>query len=262
MRAFDGAHLKIHRATEHITELNIFIQKNPPFEYILETDVYAKRRAIGPKKHETRVRSVALMIGDVVHNIRSSLDHAYWEIVSPHASGEREPMAIQFPFSKTQAGLKGAVHNRLAHRVSPEFADTISNLKPYEESGGNDLLCLIHRLGILDRHKLLTPVADYRRLNDDILRSQIPDMPPAIKFVGVGMSNIQYDILWDASHTAVLYYSAQPGLSPTGKFEQKLKVPVDIIFDVGVVPNFAPVIHTLHQIIDVARTAVAAMVVF
>ena len=185
----DSAALKIDRATEHVNELNELFQKQRPFSYILETNTKTGQRATFAKKNEAVIHRAALICGDVIHNLRSALDHAYWEVVSPVATTEKERRLLQFPFSETEARLDETVKTRLADRVSPSFYQTLIDLKPHGEPGGNELLSLIHKLDIIDKHKLLIPTGDYTRLSSEMLIKQVPDFPRGLINCGFGQNN-------------------------------------------------------------------------
>src|SRR5260370_25078399 len=77
----DSASLKIERATKHIEELNELLRKTRPFSYTIETNAKTGERSAFPKRNEAAINAVALIIGDIVHNLRSALDHAYWVIL-------------------------------------------------------------------------------------------------------------------------------------------------------------------------------------
>ena len=114
--SFRSANLKVERAAEHIAELNKLLHKQPPFLYVIETDIHANLRTLRPKQNETVVERAALICGDVLHNLRSSLDQAYWEIVSPHVS-EPERRKVQFPFCREANRLGEVIKGRLGDRA-------------------------------------------------------------------------------------------------------------------------------------------------
>jgi hypothetical protein len=72
----DSAFLKIDRAAKHIEELNELVHQTRPFGYIIETNTETGQRSAFPTKNEAVIDAMALIIGDVVHNLRSALDHA------------------------------------------------------------------------------------------------------------------------------------------------------------------------------------------
>lgn len=252
----DSASLKIDRATEHVTELKVLFQKQRPFAYVLETDTKAGQRATFAKRNESVIHRVALICGDAVHNLRAALDHAYWEIVSPFATTDKERRGLQFPFSETEALLDKAVKTRLADRVSPSFYQFLLDLKPHGELGGNEYLSLIHKFDILDKHKLLIPTGDYTKISSETLIKQVPDFPRGLFNCSFGQNN--RDVTWNIPPMNRTQRRAAR-IPDTGVLEQILNVPVDIVFTVTGHVNHHPVIPTLHKLIDVASSTIQAM---
>lgn len=170
MTALKSAYQKLDRAEHNIREYSTVLAKECPFLYILETNTETNQRCLYAKKNDVVVDRLAQIAGDAIGNLREALDHAYWEIVSPLAKGnpdrERE---IQFPFCETLAKLK----NNRKYKFAEEFGNTklsgdkslaevILALKPYDEAGGDKTLYLIHRMNNIDKHRLSTPLADYK----------------------------------------------------------------------------------------------------
>jgi hypothetical protein len=177
----DSAFLKIDRAAKHIEELNGLLGKTRPFIFVIQTDTKNGKRIARVKKNEAVVDEIALICGDIVHNLRSALDHAYWQIISPlFPIGDRRLDSIQFPFAREAKWLDKILCNRFAHHLGTGFYCAIRKLKPHGKSGGNDLLFLIHDADILDKHKLLIPAIDYTKITGKMLHKQIPDLPITI----------------------------------------------------------------------------------
>lgn len=250
------AQLKLERAAERIAELSDLLREERPFRYILETNTITRERATYAKKNEAVIDRASLIAGDAAHNIRTALDHAWWDIVSPHVDGERALKAVQFPFSETAARLKEAVANRLAKRVSDRFFEAAVNLKPHGEAGGNRLLYLIDQIDIPDKHRTLTPTADYTRVSSDMLRRQIPDAPGFFGQASFGGN--RRDIAWPLGN--IPKSALGQIVAPTYfMFEKELDVPVEIVFAVRA-PDFrGPLISTLNQLIDVAKETINAL---
>jgi hypothetical protein len=88
MNAFTGSWMKVRRAEEHLQALDLQLQRamndDPP-----AADVDIDRGAMAPITVITlRMASipdlgedVAATVGDVVHNLRSALDHLAWSLV-------------------------------------------------------------------------------------------------------------------------------------------------------------------------------------
>ena len=252
----DQADSKIDRAKKHVADLNELLAKAPPFLYTLETNLNTRKRSTGVKKNEATLLEAALITGDAVQNMRSSLDHTYWEIVCPFAATPKETRGVQFPFSETEARLDAAVKNRLADRVSPAFFQAVIDLKPYGDDGGNSVLYLIHELGILDRHKLLIPTADYKTLTGATLRQQVPDFPTQID--RIGFSHGYRDVEWGIGDADARFYT-KPVTLARGILEEELDVAVDIILPMSLGGPRKALVPTLYQLVQAAEVAIQAM---
>lgn len=253
----DSALVKLKRASKRIEELNAFLASERPFSYVLRTDTVTGERSTRAEKNEAVADEAAAVAGDAVHNIRSSLDHAYWEIVHPFATNRREENAIQFPFSQEAARLEEAVKNRLAARVSDKFFRTIMTLRPHGEATGNRMLYLIHLLDIPDKHRYLTPTADYKRITLPMIRRQVPDFPEFGGTMTFG-GNRRGDARWQSRNIdpATLGGIVAPTLNV---FEKKLDVPVEIVFAIRELDMLAPMVPTLNKLIEVARDTINTM---
>lgn len=247
-----SAYLKVDRATKHVIELNDLLREQRPFSYILETNTNTRQRSTFAKKNEAVVNSAALICGEAVHSLRSALDYVYWDIVSPLVNDERERKKIQFPFRETKTRFDEAVQKGLPNGVTPSFRKALLDLKAYGEPGGNELLYLIDKLDIVDKHKLLIPTGDYTTISGDIIRMQVPDFPAQVGLMHFGMN--RRDVGWTAQSLPRDLGEAVP---PTlNIFEKELDVPVEIVFAIPPLANLRPVIPTLHQLVDVTRCVV------
>jgi hypothetical protein len=252
----DSASLKINQATKHIASLNKLFSEQRPFSYIIKTDTNTRERTLFAKKNEAVADCAALICGDAIHNLRTALDHVYWEIVSPVANTDSERRNIQFPFNRTEAQLRIAITQGIAQRVSPVFCQALVDLKPHGEPGGNELLYLLHEVDILDKHKLLIPTADYKKLSTNILRPQIPDFPGGFRGTIFG-GNSGYDLQWQ--YMQVPENLGTPVAPSTHIFERELNVPVDIVFAVRMEGDLRPMVPTLNKLVDVVRAAIHSM---
>ena len=250
----DSAALKVDRAAECVIELNELFRKERPFSYVIETNTNTRERAVYAKKNEAVIERAALICGDAIHNLRSALDHAYWGIVSPFTNTDGERRKVQFPFSETAARLDEAVKNRFADRVSPSFYQALLDLKPHGENGGNRLLYLIEKFDILDKHRLLIPTGDYKKLSSEIIRKQVPDFPAGVINCSFGQN--RRDVAWNMP--PINRETRRSMKIPiSGILEQEINVPVDIIFDIASCGDICPVVPTLPQIVDVTRSTIA-----
>jgi|SRR5215510_7255930 len=97
---------------------------------------------------------LSTILGDAVHNLRSALDHLAWALVE--VNGNSPNRATQFPINDNLASFKAAVPRCLAG-ASDKAISAIKDLKPYK--GGNHVLWTVHDLDIIDKHRLIVPIA-------------------------------------------------------------------------------------------------------
>jgi hypothetical protein len=249
----DSTISKIDRSLKHINELNELLREKRPFTYVVETNTKTGYRATFAKKNCPIVNEAANIAADVVHNLRTALDHAYWEIVSPRVPDPRARKNIQFPFSETAARLEEAIKNRLADRVSAVFFQALADLKPHGEPGGNELLYLIHKLDAVDKHKFPIPSGDYTRVNSELIRNEVADFPADLFDTAFGSN--ERDIVWYVD--GFIRDSLGEIVPPTNcLFEKKLDVPVDIVFEDSSDGKTRPFIPTLYKLADVTRETI------
>jgi len=256
---------KIDRAKKHLGELTgeigAFHARNP---YRIMIDKDSKP---GHELHRVRFLedipvSWGTIVGDVLHNLRSSLDNlASALVVANGRTGRNVINDAQFPiasselgFQKSLAALKG---------VSAEAKRVIERLKPYQ--GGTDAFWRLHRLDNLDKHTVLIPVgashtsilwkfntlpgfeamfADKGGLPADFVA---PELPPMI----LTPANFQFplkdgDVIFDY------------GLGPDteGKRKGDFQFTIDIAFGEGQVIDGQPVVPSLQQFIDFVERVV------
>ena len=158
---FHDARLKVERAERHISDIQSIVSTLPESDVSgIEVDAKSGGHSIThhiPHMQEI-LTDVALITGDAVHNLRASLDYAWLTILE--ALNLPVSKFSKFPFVKTAKELEAALVEKKIDTASPAlFHCMISKIKPYP--GGNDLLCALHELDILDKHKLLLTVVSY-----------------------------------------------------------------------------------------------------
>jgi hypothetical protein len=89
--------------------------------------------------------------GDIVHNLRSSLDHLAYQLVIVGSGGE-PTRRVEFPIAKDLATYESE-KARKVEGMRERAIKQIDNLKPYK--AGNQLLWRIHELDNIDKHRTL-----------------------------------------------------------------------------------------------------------
>jgi len=169
-----GARLKIKRANKHIAELEgridglrerlvttAHVDTNSGLEYI-------ECSFAGIEKREV-LEELSTIIGDAVHNLKSALDHVWFETVSrliPSGDWER----TRFPVYPRN-NLESALRNLQIDVSSPYlFRFIVGQIKPYD--GGDWAIWPVHKLDIRDKHRLLIPFIHYSSISGIQLEDQ------------------------------------------------------------------------------------------
>ncbi|PZU05997.1 hypothetical protein [Sphingomonas sp.] len=154
---FAGAIAKVAHANRHIAafaqEAGRYFAKRPyqvvqtPHTDTGEPGYYLYERLGFPD------RRLALFIGDALHNLRSALDHL--ACACAIAQGE-SPDHTQFPILLKETGLEQKLRKDLV-KAGPVAIDLVGALAPTPL--GNPMLAALHELDIIDKHRLILPVA-------------------------------------------------------------------------------------------------------
>jgi hypothetical protein len=160
---------KLIRAHEHLKTLKETIDALGPHPYTIveERDPQSGDRdfrVVGQMDPAAfkRVPMIAVIVGDVVHQIRSSLDHAMWQLAKPPI--ER---TTAFPICIDESGHRYAFYGsskepgvgvRYLKNVSLQGFEYIAAIQPYNRLGERDELWLLNELWNKDKHRALIVV--------------------------------------------------------------------------------------------------------
>jgi hypothetical protein len=152
---FNGARLKIGRANQHIADLEIafhtFVKDNP----------HTIRSSRDPKTGRTIVRvhfdqpipdTLALIIGDAIHNLRTALDHATWELIG--LDGGTQDRYLKFPTGDNRINYEASCKGLKTPREDTK--KFFIALAAYKGGAGN-ILYTLNLLDNADKHTVLTP---------------------------------------------------------------------------------------------------------
>jgi hypothetical protein len=166
------ARLKIHRADKHITEVDERIDLiTSPNSQTSRIEIHVEARVKSVHYRLERLGDLpelACVIGDVVHNLKTALDYAWFQAVSsliPGAKGRSK-----FPIYPSTDQLMNALANN-GISADTEFAKFIlTKIQPYD--GGNLYLRPLHKLDIQDKHELLIPSTNYGKVSGLKVKNQ------------------------------------------------------------------------------------------
>lgn len=167
-----GYRLKLNRAQEHFDALHAAIDAvvaASPDELITKLDSQANEHVFGINGGLDPLPSVfPLIIGDCLHNLRSSLDYLVYEL-SGRPAGEPSRQTA-FPICDSPHAYFGTRGNpnraasRKVSQVDSAAAAAIERLQPYNREDGNphgDPLWLLSELSNEDKHRTLPVVRAY-----------------------------------------------------------------------------------------------------
>lgn len=173
----------------------------------------------------------ALLVGDVLHNLRSALDIMACDLARVN---EKSTKQVYFPFAESELALhgpKGAIKKKNFDRCGAQAVETLLSLKPFK--GGNIALRSIHDANVADKHIDLIPV----HLGYEIEHLQID---------GVNI----YELFLIGPEPPMCF---NIGDNPVirGKTSKWLAFPTDSIFgDKGVIPTLHDLCETVKGVID------------
>jgi hypothetical protein len=159
--AFQPLMAKILRAKKHIKDLSddldAFSNSYRDDLVRFEDDQETRERSYYVTSVPDIPMEITTIVGDILHNLRSALDHLAWQLV---LNARNEPNEhTYFPIADN-AEKYFKLNSR--NNIKPEDRDAIDALEPYRE-GKNDILWRLHRLNIIDKHRMLiTACLTYR----------------------------------------------------------------------------------------------------
>ena len=152
-QSFSQPRQKLRRAEFHIGSLEAAIER------YFSTDWYTcefRRNQEGQYNLKIVTYGIpedfSLIVGDVVHNLRTALDLLAVEVVGRNGGNTK---GVYFPFAGSAKDLDIMIARRNFDRASTVDRDLVRSLQPY--TGGNYLLRSLHDLDIQDKHHSLIP---------------------------------------------------------------------------------------------------------
>ena len=200
-----GVELKIERAEAHLTELRDSIERaldSSNEHFTVEFDPQSGHhvyRAHGLPEIDPQW---SLLTGELLYQLRSALDHLAWQLVL--LDGGEPGRQTQFPvLAKQPAGKKGKPGQvQLRPAVQDiKILDALDKAQPYRGYEGdivphrNSPLWQLHRLNIIDKHRLLLVVVCMLDI-DRMYWGGDPNTPQPKLKVSVGPVDEGAEVAW------------------------------------------------------------------
>jgi hypothetical protein len=249
--SFDSHMLKFKRAEEHYeslkSEMAAYIEPRP-YRLIQEGDSQSGEYTFRLEITRQPPDHLAMMIGDCLQNLRSSLDHMLWQIVY-RATG-KDSGTCQFPIfgsrshhdKRNRSGIK--IGETTIQDVPKAAWGLIERLQPYNAANGptdDNPLLLLTNLNNRDKHRVLQ-LTTFALANVDFVLRDLVDVDCEI------VERAAPDWLEDG---AVLARLKMRGRDPKvgGKMYFEYHVTGYVAFDAKGAGRAKPVMSTLDQML-------------
>jgi hypothetical protein len=158
---FGGIEEKLNRADQNIVNLNFEIERffqECKYPTLPKDDDEALLQAIQYHKELTIPPRFSVLIGEIIHHLRSCLDHIAWHFSS--ADYRRDyPKRIAFPVFEDEPLDKDKLSSyarQVKGITNSSVLDLIKALQPYNAPDPLDApIFIIHHMDIVDKHKEL-----------------------------------------------------------------------------------------------------------
>ena len=159
-----GDYRTLDQAAAHIVTLREKINafrggEPPPFEFRAESAPRggnSVEHRLFAVVRESPPRTLAPIIGDAIHNIRSALDYLVYELAPPEV---RATGSTQFPIFRDEDGFKTR-GSKMLTGITGDERMLIERAQPYIASNPprHDPLAILQKLSNDDKHRLLVPM--------------------------------------------------------------------------------------------------------
>lgn len=162
MKAYlDGIKAKLERADENINNLNLELTRFLRDNYRIghQFNIQARKYIFTAHGESEVPPRFSVLIGEIVHNLRSILDHVVTQLAAIGPGGGN-PYVLEFPICRTPEKFKQSCQSGKIKGVTGSAATLIEELQPYRTSDPVDTssLLILHDLNRSDKHRLLVVV--------------------------------------------------------------------------------------------------------
>jgi len=260
---FSDVWIKVERAKEHVSNLEALVERflHPerqpePYRVLrfceLDTgDLVFKVKASGQPP-----LSWSAILGDAIHNLRSSLDLLVCELV--RAEGNKVGEGTKFPMFRSAASFANAFNPGPpgAIKGAPQRAiDLIKAAQPYK--GANNAFWRLHQLDIVDKHKLLVPVGmaqgaiihDLTRMvaNNPDLASGLTTAQPLTTPADISTTERQFPL---EDGTVIYRVPARGREDVMTQMHMHPELTFEVAFGEGEVVKGEPLVQMLHELVQ------------
>ncbi len=160
MASLEPIHLKIARANEHLQSLEEELGRyyaTYPAEFVPDPEIYrdesGAQYVFGSIKVESPPPSLAIIMGDVLQNLRTALDYLVWELVCTNKEIPGKHNA--FPICRTQNDFMSQLGRNCLLGVHPDAIAEVARLQPYFDGSDVDksFLWTLNEFTNINKHR-------------------------------------------------------------------------------------------------------------
>lgn len=238
---------KVKWAKKHIEKLESSLKPYPQrgSDFVrFEDDRTKRERSYYLTKLPDIPPEVPLVAGDVLQNLRSSLDHVACHLVT--VGGGTATTSTYFPIAKTSVIYHSPRCREKIKGARPDAIKYLDSFQPYK--GGTHLLWELHALNNVDKHRLLlttcsTNIAHSMAPSEKaemerIYRGSHPAAPPMR--LGSVLRPFKESVPLKPGHKLLTI--------PHSELEQEMRFLIDVAFDEPQIVGCKPIVELLHQI--------------
>lgn len=155
MHMIEDCALKIERASRHLVELREMLRAHEASHPPITTTKHSLDGSLTHLDMTTFAypRAVSGPLGDVIHNLRATLDILAVALVERSSDNAK---GVFFPIASSKIAFGKQLKNSHLSRAGAAAVEAVKALQPYK--GGNDDLWGLHDLDIRDKHHAIIPV--------------------------------------------------------------------------------------------------------
>ena len=237
-----GVWVKIDRAKKHFNELRgevaAFQNRNPYF-IITYCDTHSRHEVYQLEIIEDIPTRWGGAVGDIVHNLRASLDLLANCLVR-HGGGTPTKYT-KFPISSAAQHCRNDIASGLVG-ASLKARRLVERLQPYN-GGRGDAIFRLHELDIVDKHRLLVPVGG--------AHTNIKwELKMANRFDGGFLPAITVPLTPDQKHFPLKNGDVLFRFGPGPDHQNKFEFVFEVAFGEGQIFDGEALVPTLKQLID------------
>lgn len=237
--------LKVQRAEHHTNDLEARVSdylERRPFRLMTSGEPKKDQQTHFFRELEPIPDEFGIILGDAIHNLRSSLDLLIFSMIGERAL---KPESVKFPFAKRQESLARVMKDGEINLAGEEVEREIRDLEPYP--GGSKWLNALHSLDIADKHRIIIPAASTGTMNSLDFARMLPGIT-GYETVEVVLS-VGSKFINGSNGSRVARLANRKNIRP-GVYERDLQPAFEIVFAEDQPLAQQPIVPTMRSMIQ------------